>query len=143
MAGKRFAAASLALVTVLGIACGKSKEAQAFDQVRAMCQGIVGTTLASAEFTLNSGYQYFAYQCPAPPNLFTPIGGTCPDQSEADPECKVYWYWLPNDPSLCNPSTGGCCFICEGRFMKSSIPATGSPGDATMCSVRWLSGQGC
>jgi hypothetical protein len=144
MAGKRFAVASLAVLIVLGIACGKSKEAQAFDQLKAMCEGTVGTTLRQADVTLNSGIPVILLQCSTATSIIVPfLPLRCPEATQDNVECRTQWEWAASDPSLCSASTGGCCFVCEVRTMSGSVPAGGQPVDETICDARWFSGQIC
>ena len=139
MGARRFVVAAVAAVAVLVVACGSSREQQAFNELKARCLGVAGSTLTNADIALSTGV-VTKIICPTPPNVFVPIGGTCPDQTQDNPECQVFWYWQAYDPGLCSPQ-GGCCFVCEARVMKGSIPATA--GDAPVCAARWLSGQPC
>ena len=143
MTGKRVAAAVLAIVSVLGVGCGKSKEAQAFDSIGNQCWALVGqqATVATADAQFYSAIVISPLCCPAAGSLKAPIGGNCPDQTVDNPECSVYYEWQASDPGLCNTTTGGCCFICEVRVMKATAAAEGV--STPICAARWLPGEPC
>ncbi len=121
----------LAAAALVAAGCGKSKEAERMDAFRATCESLVanGTTYAQAvpEFGTN-----VPLDCT---QGLLPLAG---DQCQL-PECRVIWYSMTNDPTLCDP-VGGCCFLCEARVSA----ANGTPTtDARICAARFLSGQPC
>lgn len=141
MGARRFAVAGIAAVTVLAVACGKSREEQAFDEVGRQCAAIPSqqTTIRQVDIQFRGATVISDFRCPAPGSILAPVDGTCPVQTPEDPQCSVFYEWQSYDPGLCSPQ-GGCCFICEVRVTKSSSSAG---VDTPICGSRWLSGQFC
>lgn len=140
MSGKRVAV-GVAVAAVVVAACGSSKEQQAYDQLKSMCNGLVGSTVRQADNQFLSAGVMVASPlcCPPAGTLKVPIGGTCPPQTADDPECSLYYEWQAFDPSLCDAGTGACCYICEVRVMKSAAAGQDTP----LCAARWLPKQPC
>ena len=140
MFGKRVAAVVLAIVSVAGLGCGKSKEAQAFDSIGNECRAFIaqGATLTQVDNQFNTATVIDGPCCPQSGSIEVPIQGTCPEQTATNPECSVFFAWPASDPSLCSQSAGGgCWFVCELRVMRSSYASTGM--NSTVCDGRWSS----
>jgi hypothetical protein len=140
MIGKRVAAVVLAIVSVAGLGCGKSKEAQAFDSIGNECRAFIaqGATLTQVDNQFNTATVIDGPCCPQSGSIEVPIQGTCPEQTATNPECSVFFAWPASDPSLCSQSAGGgCWFVCELRVMRSSYASTGM--NSTVCDGRWSS----
>lgn len=145
----RLAIATLC-ATALALACGKSKQERAFDNIGSICNGLVGATLAQAaqqtgiDNAIASGVGAASSSpvCPNPPTLFPSIGGTCAEPTPANPQCEVFFEWVSTDPGLCS-AQAGCCFICEMRVMQGSITTTDNGASTPICASRWLPRQFC
>jgi hypothetical protein len=136
---------------VVALACGKSRQEHAFEEIQSICNGLVaqGATLSQADQETGIGSAIASgvgaasnILCPSGSTLLTSLGGTCPPQSTANPECAVLFEWQSTDPGLCDPQ-GGCCFFCELRFMKGSITTSDGGASTPICATRWLKGQPC
>jgi hypothetical protein len=141
------------LACAAALACGKSKQEKAFDQIGTICNGLVaeGATLAQAfqqtgindAINAGVGLASSAPACGTETLLLAPFAGDqCPAQSVANPECEVIFEWQTTDPGLCS-SQGGCCFLCQIRVMKGSITTADNGASTPICAARWLSGQFC
>ncbi len=133
------------LACAAALACGKSRQQRAFEQLQSICEGLVAqqTTLAQAEQAMNSVQYESGFRCPTGDVLLAPLsGGTCPAQSASNPECAFFFEWQSTDPGLCNPQ-GGCCFLCEVRVMKGSITQSDAGASTPICASRWVGGQFC
>ena len=141
MIGKRVAAVVLAIVSVAGLGCGKSKEAQAFDSIGNECRAFIaqGASVTQVDNQFHTAYVVYGPCCPQPAgSIEVPIQSTCPEQTPTNPECSVFFAWPASDPSLCSQSAGGgCWFVCELRVMRSSWASTGM--NTAVCDGRWES----
>jgi hypothetical protein len=128
--------ALLSLVLLAIEACGKSKEAQAYDQLQKDCEGLVaaGATLHDADLLLQSSTYFSGTVCAS--TLVSMGSGDVCGPGGAYPEvCHVDWAWYPADPGVCNAI--GCWLGCEARATATDYQAHG-PG-AKVCASRWYS----
>jgi hypothetical protein len=130
------AALVLALATA-SAGCGKSKDAQLFDDRKAACENMV------LDGTVTSRIQSQSYSqtpdnggCPQPGQKLNKLAN---DKCDYDKKtiCFVTWEWIAPDRNNCSPF--GCIYGCEARF-------AGTPGDllvndGPICGTRWYSGQ--
>jgi hypothetical protein len=131
---------AFALLLVLG--CGNSKQERAFDEVGRVCRAVAGTRLGDADQVLlrNGSGDRLGPVCE--PRLVSIPGGTCPESTQENAQCQIFYYWYATDPGLCSP-TGGCYLKCELRVMEHDPDAavSGDLSDSKVCASRWLEGQ--
>jgi len=124
----------LALALALAAGCGKSKQGEQMEQVKALCLGF-----PAAQTSLNAIEQQ--YQQPgiltSCSTSFHPPGVQgCPFDGVTS-LCRVLWGWTYSDRSLCSPI--GCTAICEAW---APGPLSGQlTGDEVACATRFSTGQ--
>jgi len=124
---------ALVVVVALGASgCGKSKQAEALERVKALCLGF-----PAARASLNAIDQQFQQH-----GFF---GGCAIDFQPAGVQgcafdgvttfCKVLWVFPATDRALCSPF--GCNAYCEAWTQA----AGGLTGDEVVCGTRFSQGQ--
>ncbi len=134
---------ALVAALALAAACGKSKEAQRFDQFRAMCASLANqATTYQGAVTLFEGNPVGAFEpfADCPGNLLPlPSGDTCRQDGS---ECRAFFASYVNDTADCSPL--GCFFGCEIRMNLAPGAGGSLPDPSTpICGVRFYSGQPC
>lgn len=132
--------ALLAVLLLGAAACGKSREAKAFDELGQECGALVanGATIRDADSLFGGAYVFLSPSCdPALP----PLGSAdaCGTPEAGDARCEMFWYFVPSDPGLCGPN--GCCYICEARALQSAVAKSGI--DTPICASQFHRKQPC
>ncbi|BDG05787.1 hypothetical protein [Anaeromyxobacter oryzae] len=129
------------LLLVATLACGESRQAKLFHQIRSDCASAAanGWTLLQAEESF-SGADVGSQVLLSETDIGTLDPDTCGTASATNPVGQVFWEWVATDTSLCN-AAGGCCLICEVRVKKSDLDAKGT--SAPICASRAAEGQVC
>jgi len=126
---------ALVVVVALGASgCGKSKQAEQLDQLKALCVGFPGAHTPLRDIVQQYGQPLFV-SAPCPAN-FQPSGVQGCAFDNVTPFCKFIWGWPFTDRALCSPY--GCNAYCEAWTQSPGPPFT---GDEVMCGTRFSQGQ--
>lgn len=145
----RHRAALWVAAALAAAACGKSKEEEAFEEVERQCNAATsqGLTLAQIDQGLarNANWGVFVPDQPCSSTIGSISSSPAQNQCtppEQDPQCPVYFLWLPADPDLREPT--GSCLACEVRQNASEITGEGvDRGDVAVCGSRFRRGVCC
>lgn len=142
MALVRRIAPALVLAGVVGaLACGKSKEEQAFDAIARDCDSLVAqhaTVRDADQLFLSSPFVPVFDPCRTD---FAPLpGGNDVCGGPPTAVCPVTWFWVARDPSLCSPE-GWCCYFCETRVTQATQQP--DPFQAPLCASHFFRKQPC
>jgi hypothetical protein len=127
------------VLVLLAAACGKSAEEERFEEISALCFGLAGegATWEQAYERLLPHNSPGFLDCQSQ-YLNLPNNQSCEAWTQENPQCAIYLVWIPNDPSLCRSSSGGCCLSCELRLMGDQLQ--GLNRDAPICASQFIYG---
>lgn len=134
----RLRSALAAALLLAGLACGNSREEKAVDEAEAACLALTqpGTTMNDAAIAMRGAQLFVGPDCSTNP-IALPSNDTCAP-AQGDVRCEAFWYFYTT--TICSP-TGGCCAICDARFLRSDWTQHGA--GAAVCGSAFYRRQPC
>jgi hypothetical protein len=147
----------LAMALVVALACGKNAEEERLDEARAICEALVGQTVADAKPQLGQ-IDALPSQYSLPRACFADLAAwndrdTCPYDGTTEICTRGGWNFWTTDPDLCDGAgcvmqpdgfcrPVRCWYGCVIRYrLDALVPSEDPTIGLTICASRWVSRQ--